>query len=806
VSETTLAAADVTTPDAGLTADDVASRVRDGKVNIADDRTSRTFGEILRANVLTRFNAILGTMFVLILVFGEGQDALFGFVLLFNTLIGVVQEWRAKRTLDRLAVLSAPKARVVRDGKLQEIPVNEVVLDDLCDLRAGDQVPADGTVRKSDGLDLDESLLTGESEPVAKHAGDEVLSGSIVVAGSGLFQATRVGADAYARRLAAEARRFALVHSELMAGINTILRVVQWALVPTAVLLAFSQFHVQETNREAIAGVVAGVVAMIPEGLVLLTSLSFAVAAVTLARRHVLVQELPAVEGLARVDVVLLDKTGTLTEGVIAFQRIDVLAAGDPVHEALGALASDPNRNATMSALGAAFPDPSTWERTAVTPFSSARKWSAATFGEQGTWVLGAPEMVWTGRPAEDPVRAQADELAAKGQRVLLLARSDGHLDGEHLPDELNPSALIVFEEQIRPDAADTLAYFRRQGVRCMVISGDNPRTVGAVAARVGLDGADRPVDARGLPDAFDPLLRVLEDASVFGRVTPQQKRGIVQALQKADHVVAMTGDGVNDALALKDADIGVAMGSGAPATRAVAQIVLLDGKFARMPGVVGEGRRVIANVERVANLFVTKTVYAMLLAITIGIARWPYPFLPRHLTIVSSLTIGIPAFFLALAPNIQRYVPGFVRRVLRTAGPAGVVAAVATFTSYAIAHFAEGVSVDQARTAATLTLMIVGLWVLNLFARPITPPRAALVGTMIVAFLVILRVTSLREWFALGLPRTLVTASAIICGLAALVVLEVGWQILQWRRPPEQRTPRLLLRNPAAVALGHDQ
>ncbi len=367
-------------------------------------------------------------------------------------------------------------------------------------------------------------------------------------------------------------------------------------------------------------------------------------------------------------------------------------------------------------------------------------------------------------------------------------------------------SALVVFEEQIRPDAADTIAYFRRQGVRCMVISGDNPRTVGAVAARVGLEGADRPVDARELPDDVDPLMLALEDASVFGRVTPQQKRGIVQALQKAEHVVAMTGDGVNDALALKDADIGVAMGSGAPATRAVAQIVLLDGKFARMPGVVGEGRRVIANVERVANLFVTKTVYAMLLAIAIGIARWPYPFLPRHLTIVSSLTIGIPAFFLALAPNIQRYVPGFVKRVLHTAGPAGVVAATATFTSYAIAHFAEGVSVDQARTAATLTLMIVGLWVLCLFARPITPPRALLVGAMIAAFLVILRVESLRDWFALGLPRTLVTASAVICGLAAAVVLEVGWQIVQWRLPPERRTPRVLWRNPSAGALGPDQ
>ncbi len=807
MSDTGVAGAAATTGPDGLTAEEVAQRVRAGQVNVADERTSRTLSEILRSNVLTRFNAILGTAFALILVFGEGQDALFGIVLLFNVLIGVVQEYRAKRTLDRLAVLNAPRASVVRDGKVQELPVTEVVLDDLCDLVAGDQVTADGVLRSVDGLEVDESMLTGESDPVAKEEGEEVLSGSIVVAGRGRFQATRVGPDAYARRLATEARRFTRTRSELMDGINQILRYVQWALLPTAVLLAFSQFRVQHTNRAAIAGVVAGVVAMVPEGLVLLTSLAFGVAAITLARRQVLVQELPAVEGLARVDVVLLDKTGTLTEGVIRFQDVREIKPDDPVSEALGALAADDNRNATMNALCEAFPEPEGWVRTAATPFSSGRKWSAVTFGDRGTWVLGAPEMVWTDRGPDDSVRAEADRLAAEGQRILLLARTEAALVDEKLPDGLAASAILVFEEKIRSDAADTLRYFAEQSVRCMIISGDNPHTVGAIARRVGIAGADQAYDARELPDDPDELGAVLEEVSVFGRVSPQQKRAIVGALQRRRHVVAMTGDGVNDALALKDADIGVAMGSGAPATRAVAQVVLLDGRFANMPSVVAEGRRVIANVERVANLFVTKTFYAMMLAIAIGIARWPYPFLPRHLTIVSSLTIGIPAFFLALAPNPRRYVPGFVRRVLFIAGPAGAVAAASTFAAYAVARQYDDLAV--ARTAATIALLVVGLWVLNLLARPITPGRFLLFGTMVFAFVVILGVRGLRNWFALGLPSGAAMWGAIIAAALGVVTLEFGWQIRQWRLPVEARTARWAWKpatSPVPAAASADQ
>jgi cation-transporting ATPase E len=789
MSETgVMGAAAGTGPD-GLTAAEVAQRVRAGQVNAADERTSRTLAEIVRANVLTRFNAILGTAFVLILVFGEGQDALFGFVLLFNTLIGVVQEYRAKLTLDRLAVLNAPRARVVRDGEVREIAVTDVVLDDLCELRAGDQVAADGCLHLVDGLELDESMLTGESDPVSPAEGDEVLSGSIAVAGRARFQVTRVGADAYARRLATEARRFSVTHSELVSGINQILRYVQWALFPTAVLLAFSQFHVHSSTREAIAGIVAGVVAMVPEGLVLLTSLAFGLAAVTLARRNVLVQELPAVEGLARVDTLLLDKTGTLTEGLITFDALEQLAPDDPVADALGALADDDNRNATMNALCEAFPAPDGWTRTASTPFSSARKWSAVTFGDRGTWVIGAPEMIWTDRADDDPVRTQANELAAKGERVLLLARTDAALVDEQLPDGLHASALIMFEEQVRPDAAETLRYFAEEGVRCLVISGDNPHTVGAIASRVGLEGGDRAYDARELPDDPQALGALLEDASVFGRVTPQQKRAIVGAMQRRGHVVAMTGDGVNDALALKDADIGVAMGSGAPATRAVAQVVLLDGRFAHMPRVVGEGRRVIANIERVANLFVTKTFYAMILAVAIGIARWPYPFLPRQLTVVSSLTIGIPAFFLALAPNSRRYVPGFVHRVLVSAGPAGVIASVSTFVAYAIARHYDDLARSQ--TAATITLLIVGLWVLNLLARPITPWRFVLFAAMAGAFVLILAVPALRDFFALDFPSAPAMWGTIACAVGGVSALELGWQARQWRLPPEARTRR---------------
>src|SRR5690349_14688374 len=674
-----------TTPPAGLSSAEVAERRSRGLANTGMEHTSRSVTEILRANILTRFNFILGALLAVILAIGEPQDALFGLVLVANALIGMAQEIRAKRTLDRLAVLSAPQVRVIRDGSRRDIPVAELVGGDLVDLRPGDQLVADGVVRDSAGLQADESLLTGESEPVDKRPGDSLLSGSFVVAGAGGYQATGVGAEAYARRLAAEARRFGLVRSELMDGINRILQYVTWVIVPLAALLLVSQLHARDTVREALTGTVAALVGVVPQGLVLLTSVAFGVAAVTLARRHVLVQQLPAVEGLARVDVLCIDKTGTLTDGTIAYDSLIRLGGQAPVAEALGALAAEEDRNATLAAIGQAFPPPGGWERTASVPFSSARKWSAASFAGHGTWVLGAPEMVLPG--SQDVLLSRAAGLAASGRRVLALAWAPGALDGQALPVGPRAVAFILLAERLRSDTPATIAYFAAQGVALKVISGDSPRTVGAVAARAGVAKADDPVDARDLPEDPGALGTMLEERSVYGRVTPHQKESMVKALQARGHTVAMTGDGVNDVLALKLADIGVAMGSGAAATKAVADLVLLDNGFARLPGVVAEGRRVTANIERVANLFVTKTVWATLLAVAAGAALIPYPFLPRHLTIIDTLAIGVPAFFLALAPNRRRYLPGFVGRVLRFTVPAGFIIAAATFSAYALAR-----------------------------------------------------------------------------------------------------------------------
>lgn len=768
----------VVTPLTGLTPPEVAECVLLGKVNVSGERTSRTIGEILRANIVTRFNLLLGILLAAILVFGQLQDALFGVVLVANALIGIVQELRAKRTLDRLAVLNAPRAVVVRGGVEVPIAIEEMVLGDLVVVRTGDQISTDGTVRTSTGLQVDESLLTGEAEPVDKASGDEVLSGSFVVAGSGTYQATAVGADAYAHKLAAEARRFTLARSELMDGINRMLRYVTWAIVPIAALLLLSQLHAKHGIGDAVSGTVAGLVGMVPQGLVLLTSVAFGVAAVTLARRNVLVQELPAIEALARVDVVCFDKTGTLTDGSIAFDRIVRLDQASPVETALAALADDDNRNGTLEAVAQAFPANPGWPRDGSVAFSSARKWSAASFGSRGTWVIGAPEMVLP--VTDDPVIAQAGELAETGRRVLVLATTDAAISGDDLPERLHAVALVLFAERVREDAADTLAYFAAQGVTTKVISGDSPLTVAAVAERVGMTGTDEPVDARELPEDQDGLGEILERHSVFGRVTPRQKQAMVTALQARGHTVAMTGDGVNDALALKLADIGIAMGSGAPATRAVAQLVLLDGRFGTMPGVVAEGRRVTANIERVANIFITKTVWATVLAIAVSVLLWPYPFLPRHLTIIDTLTIGVPTFFLALAPNTRRYVPGFVDRVLRFAVPAGLIVSASVFAAYAVAH-GHNLPLIEHRTSATLVALMLGLTVLVLVALPMTWRRALLVTGVGAAFILLFPIAYVRRFYALQLPSAGL-GTVIGVGVVGMAVMVITWMVLRRR------------------------
>jgi cation-transporting ATPase E len=771
----------VSAPTNGLTAAEVAERRARGEVNDVPAAPSRTVREIVRANVLTRFNALLGSLLVVILIVGPIQDALFGGVLIANAAVGILQELRAKRTLDRLAVLTSPRARLVRDGAVREAAVTEVVLDDVLELHPGDQVVVDGEVLDARALEVDESLLTGESEPVVKRPGDEVLSGSFVAAGSGRFRATRVGAGAYAAQLAEQARRFTLTRSELRSGIDRILRIVTWLLVPTAILVAISQLRSDAGPHDAVRGSVAATVAMVPEGLVLLTSVAFAVGVVRLARRRVLVQELPAVEVLARVDVLCVDKTGTLTEGHLVVEEVEPLAEDGSHREALAALASsDPNPNATLRAVAESFPGrPEGWVPSDVVAFSSARKWSGAAFGERGTWVLGAPDVLLAGVPASDGHLRTALAHAEAGRRVVLLGRTGSPLDGERVPEGLVPVAFVVLGDRVRDTAERTIAYFARQGVEVKVISGDHPETVASVARRVGLPGADLPVDATALP-AGDELAEAMETHSVFGRVTPQQKRAMVGALQARGHVVAMTGDGVNDVLALKDADIGVAMGSGSSATRAVAQLVLLDSSFDAMPAVVGEGRRVLGNIERTSNLYVTKTVYAMLIALGVGVAGWAFPFLPRHLTLIGSLTIGIPSFFLALAPNNERARPGFLRRVLRFTIPAGTLAAVATFLGYVLARDETGVTLTEARTTATMVLLWVGFLVLSVIAAPLTRWRLALVWAMPALFALAVALPAGREFFALDPPPLIVWLAAF--GIAALV-----WSLARLFLPPER-------------------
>ncbi len=774
----------------GLTRVEVAQRMEAGAINAVPTGPSRTVADIVKANLLTVFNVLLGVLFVAIVIVAPIQDALFGAVLVINAAIGIIQELRAKKTLDDLALLSAPQARVIREGHRLEIAVDQVVQDDLLELAPGDQVIVDGPVIHTSRLEVDESLLTGESDAIMKGPGDEVLSGSFVVSGSGVYQAKRIGVDAYAHKLADEAKQFTLVRSELRQGIDLILKAIAWVLVPTAGLLAWSQFQANDNLKEAIRTSIAGMVAMIPQGLVLLTSVAFAVGVIRLGRRKVLVQELPSVEGLARVDVVCFDKTGTLTEGKLVVESMTQLSTDHDPAAALGAIAaSDPNPNATQQAIGEAFAQPPGWWPTSTVPFSSARKWSAATFGSQGSWILGAPEMILPNTPAVDDRIA---EMAASGSRVLLLAHAPGEIEGEQLPFGLEPVALLALGDRIRADAADTLRYFTRQGVAAKVISGDHPATVGAIARQVGVPGAENVVDARDLPEDQDQLADVLEQGTVFGRVTPHQKRAMVGALQSRGHVVAMTGDGVNDVLALKDADIGIAMGSGSSASRSVAQLVLLEGKFDTLPSVVGEGRRVISNMERVANLFVTKTVYAFLLVILVGAFARPFPFVPRHLTLVGTLTIGAPSFFLALAPSVHRARPGFIKRVFAFAAPVGALAAAATYSAYELGideldFGIQETALIQSRTLATLVLVSIGLFALMINSLPLTTPRKWLIGTMAGIFLLILISPAGREFFELDIPRLVVLLAAVgIVGITG-AVLYASWRSLGWiKQMPE--------------------
>jgi cation-transporting ATPase E len=832
----------------GLTSAQVAERVAAGETNDTGRRTSRPVSDIVRANVLTRFNAIVGALAAVVLVTGHPQDALFGLVIVANTGIGVIQELRAKRTLDRLAVLGEEPVRVMRDGAEAALRPQDIVLDDWILIGPGDRVMVDGEVTDGPGMEVDESLLTGETDPVTKKPGDQLLSGSFVVSGSGAFSATRVGRRSYAAQLEGEASVFSLAHSELMAGINRFLRLITWVIVPVAILLTASQLaYASGAFSDAVAGAVAGIITMIPEGLVLLTSVAFAVGVIRLGRRQCLVQELPAIEVLARVDVLCLDKTGTLTEPGMELDQVVELVPGVPTRKVLASLVGAEERpNATMHAiasglaglpaeaapgdtapgdtapgdtapgdtapgerapaagvpaLAGALDGETRWRPVHVVPFSSARKWSGAVFADAGPasggWVLGAPDVLL---PPGDPAREQAAAKAADGLRVLVLGRADaaGFSDPSRPGADGPPieaAALLVLRQRLRAEASRTLAYFAEQDVAVKVISGDSAASVGAIARQLGIGGAGHPVDARTLSSGAEPgeetlsgaelaaLAGVLEGNSVFGRVTPRQKQFFVTALQSRGHTVAMTGDGVNDVLALTRADLGVAMGSGSGATRAVAKIVLLDDSFATLPHVVAEGRRVLGNIERVASLFLTKTVYAVLLSVATaavalaadeGLQGLRFPFLPRHLTLISTLTIGVPAFVLALAPSAQRVAPGFVSRVLRFAVPAGIACAAATFSAYLIARLTPGSNLVADRTTAVITLSATALWVLALVARPYTWWRVALVAAMAAGMLLALTIGVSRTFFDLGhydLATDLTGLAIAACAGTALTV-----------------------------------
>ena len=749
----------------GLTTAEVAERLADGRVNDVPDAPVRTTSEIFQANVLTPINAIMGALFALILVAGFPGDALFAGVIVSNSIIGTVQELRARRTLTNLAVLSAPGARVVRDGTATDINVSGVVADDLLELRPGDQVVVDGVVVDALGLEVDESLLTGEADPVDKAVGDRVLSGSFVAAGTGHVRATGIGSESYAAALAEEARRFTLVDSELRSGVNSILRWLTVIIPPAAGLLLLRLLVTEDLWEEALRGTVAAAVAMVPDGLVLLTSLSFIVGVVALARRKALARELASVELLARVDTLCLDKTGTITTGEIAFAGIETIGATttDEAAGAVGAMAAvDPAPNATLAALASALDAPD-WTATTTVPFSSARKWAAADFDGRATFHLGAPDILLP-KGEWAVARERVAELAESGQRVLVLTRSSAGTCGtETLPAARLPMCLILLEDTVRPEAPEILAWFAEQGVSLKVISGDHPATVAAVARRAGVPGADHWIDARDLPDDPEALADAVVAGAVFGRVTPHQKRAMIDALQSRGHTVAMTGDGVNDVLALKDADMGIAMGSGSSASRAVAQLVLLDDQFSTLPRVMAEGRRVINNVERVANLFITKATYAVLLTALVGLFGVPFPFLPKQLTLIGTISVGVPGFFLALAPDASLVRPGFLPRVLRYALPAGTAAAAATFAAYEVVRRSDA-TLEAARTSATLTLLGISLVVLLGISRPLRPWKVGLAGAMGAWYALTMAWSFPRDYFELVIPPTSAWLTAAVC------------------------------------------
>jgi cation-transporting P-type ATPase E len=754
--------------------------------------SSRSVSSIVAGNVFTLFNAIIGIFFVLILSLGLIADAVFGAIAIVNSYIGIRQELKAKRTLDELAILVAPHAKVERDGAVASLLAEEVVAGDVVALEPGDQLVADGEVIASRNMTLDESLLTGESDGIRKETGDRALSGSFCIAGSGRYRVDAVGEESYAGKLAGEAKAFRHPPSPLQGEVNRVIVACTWAMLPLAALLLIT-FQVRGTDLvEAAQTATAGLVTLIPEGLVLLMSVTFAVAAVRLARRDTLVQQMSATESLAAVDTICVDKTGTLTDGQLRLLGVEV-ADGRDAEEATAALgrfaASAGDRNRTLETVAEAFPA-TPLRVSGEVPFSSKWKWSGLRLGGV-SYVLGAPDVLGAGGALELPpglVRKLEEETAA-GRRVVAFGEASEALpeDPEHAPPpRLTPVALVVLEETLRADAAETIAVIREEGVELKLISGDARATVTAVAYAVGVPRDAGVIEGSELPDDPEGLGEAAQRNTIFCRIAPEQKRALVEALRASGRYTAMIGDGVNDVPALKQARLAVAMGSGAQVTKGIADVVLLKDEFARLPEAVAEGRRIARNIHRLGRLYLTKSVYAAALILLVAVPGFAFPFLPRHLTLAAFLTIGIPSFVLALAPSDGPLYRGRLLRALAAfAVPAGLGTALGSIFCFFLVDTVFGGSLEAGRTAATTTLIVLGLCFVLLLERgpgrehiAIQSYMLAMVAGLGALFALILAAAPVRDFFEMTLLGPTQWFLALACSAAGLTIASLLWRL----------------------------
>lgn len=719
-------------PFSGLT-DVEAKQLREmGGGNTPPPPITKSTSQIIRENVCTLFNLFNVLIAIALALVGAWSNLLFILIIALNIVIGIIQELHAKKLVEQIAVLTAPKARALRDGETRELPVEELVLGDVISLKSGMQIPADALVLEGE-IETDESLLTGESIPVRKAPGDELFSGSVVVSGACMARVERVGADNYATRLTQEAKAAAPNHSELLTSMRKVTRFTGFLIPPLGLLLFLQAYFLRGAPLfDAVTTTAAGLLGMLPKGLVLLITVSLAVGVAKLARSRVLVQNLFSLESLAHVDVLCLDKTGTLTEGNMRVERMVLLSEDPPIPltEWMGAfLAHSDDNNATFQAMRNYFPNAGgTLEPTAKIPFSSQRKWSAMTFPELGTLVVGAPERI-TGTAIPEDLRAEIQ----RGKRVLMIARTPHPVDPDGPLPEMTALAALVLSDPIRPGAAHTLDYFRREGVSVKVISGDHPAAAAAVAAQAGLENASAWVDMSQV-DTEDGLRRAAAKYTVFGRVSPEQKYQLVQAFQAQGHRVAMTGDGVNDILAMRKADCSIAMAHGSEAARQAAQVVLLDPDFTALPHILLEGRRVVNNMTRVAGVFFVKTVYSILLSLFCVLTNLPFPLIPIQVTLIDLFIEGYPAFFQSFVPDGRKLTGRFLPSVLRRSLP-NAVAILLTSAVLLLGGGALGLSASQIPLALYLVIGAVEVEALLKSCLPLTLLRAFLFLTASAGF-----------------------------------------------------------------------